>query len=133
NIPAFSGTIVTLRQMERVRSILLLAAAVLLVSVQHAGGRERTMEHATRSDQFTLFEENGKVGLKDENGRVMIPAVYEAIGWTTGKLAIIDKVVGYKANGLWRLIHTSNKVITPAEFLHLQPGEGSFLIAQKQS
>ena len=118
--------------MERVRSIFLWMV-VMLVSSQSVHGRHPDVESVVKSDNFTLFEENGKVGLKDEEGRVMIPAIYEAIGWSTGKLSIIDKVVGYQSDGLWGLIQTTNKVITPAEFLHLKPGEGSFLIAQKRS
>ena len=117
--------------MERVRLVFLLAVAV--ISTQDLFGNHRMVESVARSNNFTLFEENGKVGLKDEAGRVLIPASYDAIGWSNGKLSIIDKVVGYQSDGLWGLIHTSNKVITPAEFLDLQPGEGSFLIAQKKS
>lgn len=118
--------------MERVRIIFLWMAAVLITS-HNVRGYDPAVENESRSENFTLFEENGKVGLKDEAGKVMIPAIYDAIGWSTGKLSIIDKVVGYKSNGLWGLIQTSNKVITPAEFLHLKPGEGSFLVAQKRS
>lgn len=88
---------------------------------------------AVRSKEFSVFEENGKVGLKDENGHILIPAHYDALGWSDGKLSIVDKVVGYQSQGLWGLIHTSNKVITPAEYDELTPGEGSFLVAQKKS
>ncbi|MEX2230913.1 MAG: WG repeat-containing protein [Cyclobacteriaceae bacterium] len=91
------------------------------------------VENVIRSTTFTVFEENGKVGLKDEEGQILIPATYDAIGWSNGKLSIVDKVVGYQSNGLWGLINTSNKQVTPAEFLELRPGEGSFLIAQKKS
>jgi hypothetical protein len=118
--------------MERARFIFLWMA-VVLISSQKVHGNLPVIENEIRSENFSLFEENGKVGLKDEEGRVMIPAIYDAIGWSTGKLSIIDKVVGYQSNGLWGLIQTSNKVITPAEFVHIKPGEGSFLIAQKRS
>ena len=92
-----------------------------------------TTEPPARSKEFSLFEENGKVGLKDEAGRVLIPATYDAIGWSNGKLSIVDKVVGYRVKELWGLINTSNRVVTPAEFGELKPGEGSFLVAQKKS
>lgn len=91
------------------------------------------IEIAISANTFSVFEENGKVGLKDEKGEILIPATYEAIGWSHGKLSIVDKVVGYQSNGLWGLIHTANKLITAAEFLELKPGEGSFLIARKKS
>lgn len=114
--------------MERVRSIFLWLVLVF-VSTHSLCSNHIPFE----SNEFTLFKENGKVGLKDEQGEVLIPAIYEAIGWSDGGLSIIDEVVGYKVDGLWGLIHTTNKVITSAEYLALRPGEGDFLVAQKKS
>lgn len=118
--------------MERVR-LIFLGLAVLFVPTQNLYSKHGQAEFVTRSTNFSLFEENGKVGLKNEIGEILIPATYEAIGWSNGKLSIIDKVVGYQSGGQWGLISTSNKRITPAEFLELKPGEGSFLVAQKRS
>lgn len=118
--------------MERVRFIFLWLALVF-VSTPSLCNDDFHPALNLRSNTVTLFEENGKVGLKDERGEVLIPAIYEAIGWSDGGLSIIDKVVGYKLNGLWGLIHTANKLVTSAEYLALKPGEGEFLIAQKRS
>lgn len=118
--------------MERVR-LIFLGLAVLFVPTQYLYSNHGQVENVIRSSDFSLFEENGKVGLKDEAGEILIPATYDAIGWSNGKLSIVDKVVGYQVHGLWGLISTSNKRITPAEFLELKPGEGSFLVAQKKS
>lgn len=115
--------------MERV-CFLLVWVAVLFVP--NAGASNLPAVPVT-SEQFSLFEENGKVGLKDQEGHVLIPASYDAIGWSNGKFSIVDRVVGYQSSGLWGLIHTSNRVVTPAEFSELMPGEGSFLIARKRS
>ncbi len=116
----------------RVRFVLLWLA-VLFVSAGNAFSIDHADKDFIRSTDFSLFEENGKVGLKDQAGEILIPATYDAIGWSNGKLSIVDKVVGYQSNGLWGLIHTSNKLVTAAEFLDLVPGEGSFLVAQKKS
>ena len=118
--------------MERVRFIFLVLA-VLFVPTQYLYSNNGQVEILTRSNNFSLFEENGKVGLKNEAGEILIPATYDAIGWSDGKLSIVDKVVGYRSGGLWGLISTSNKLVTPAEFLELKRGEGSFLVAQKKS
>jgi hypothetical protein len=118
--------------MERV-SFIFSWVAVFFVSTQNIYGNPGSVEKVIRSNNFTRFEENGKVGLKDEEGQILIPASYDAIGWSNGKLSIVDKVVGYQSEGLWGLISTSNKLVTPAEFLELRPGEGSFLVAQKKS
>jgi hypothetical protein len=115
--------------MERVR-LFFFWLTVLIIPTQQlfAGVRETKIP-----DDFSLFEENGKVGLKDKEGQVLIPAAYDAIGWSNGKLAVVDKVIGYQSGGLWGVIHTSNKVVTPPEFLELHPGEGAFLVAKKMS
>lgn len=117
--------------MDRVRIFLWIV--VLLVSNASVAGVRSDTRSLIRSDNFTRFEENGKVGLKDETGQILIPARYDAIGWSNDTLAIIDKVVGYKLNGLWGLIHTSNRVISAALYHQLTPGEGAALIAQKES
>lgn len=118
--------------MERVR-INLFWVVVLFTPVGSLFATNLISTDPVQPDQFLLFEENGKVGLKDEEGKVLIPAQYDAIGWSNGKLSIVDKVVGYQSAGMWGLIHTSSKVLTPPEFLDIKPGEGAFFIAQKQS
>jgi hypothetical protein len=119
--------------MEHVRIFLLWMAVLFLPGGSLFANEDFRIGSPGRPDKFLLFEENGKVGLKDEDGKVLIPAQYDAIGWGNGKLSIIDKVVGYQSDGMWGLIHTSNKVLTPAEFLDIKPGEGSLLIGQKRS
>src|SRR3569623_186702 len=44
------------------------------------------------AEQFNTFDENGKVGLKDAQGKIVIPAQYEAIGWGDGKFSIVEHV-----------------------------------------
>lgn len=116
--------------MERVRIVFLMLAVLFVpaISIYSNDGSQSI----SRSSDFSVFEENGKVGLKDDEGRVLIPAKYDAIGWSDGKLCIVNKVVGYQSKGLWGLISTSNKIVTQAEFLQLKPAEGSYLIAQKR-
>lgn len=118
--------------MECVRFIFLWLAVVFVPALGFSA-KPAYNQPDVKPEDVSLFEENGKVGLKNGDGRILIPASYEAIGWSDGKLSIIDKVVGYQLNGLWGIISTSNKVLTPPEFLDLRPVEGSLLIAQKKS
>jgi hypothetical protein len=118
--------------MERA-CLIIWWLGVLFVATKNIYGDLLPIESATRVTGFSVFEENGKVGLKDEEGQILIPASYEAIGWSNGSLSIVDKVVGYQSEGLWGIIHTSNKRITPAEFLELNPAEGPLLLAKKKS
>ncbi|MGC3947473.1 MAG: WG repeat-containing protein [Chryseolinea sp.] len=82
---------------------------------------------------FDVFKENGKVGLRDADGRVIIPAKYDALGWSKSPFKVIDNAVGFKEGGYWGLISLDNKIITKSQYEDLNPGEGSLLLARKKS
>lgn len=83
--------------------------------------------------QYSVFEENGKVGLKNDQGKVLIPAQHEALGWSDVTFSTLGDVTGYKSNGRWGLINLSNHRITKAEFEEIFPGDASLIIARKKS
>ncbi len=83
--------------------------------------------------QYSVFEENGKIGLKNDQGKVMIPAQYEALGWSDTPFSMLGDVTGYKSNGHWGLINLSNHRITKAEYEEMVPGDASLIIAKKKS
>jgi hypothetical protein len=85
------------------------------------------------AEGYSVFEINGKVGLKNEAGKVLIPAKYEALGWSDGAFSILNNVTGYRSAGKWGLISLTNHVITKAEFDEISPTDGSLLIARKRS
>jgi hypothetical protein len=118
--------------MQRV-SFIFLWLAIFLIPTRHSYSNNERIEIPVRSNGFSLFEENGKVGLKDEKGRILIPANHDAIGWSNGKTLPFENVIGYKSGALWGLISLSNKVVTQPEFIELVPGEGSLLVASKKS
>ncbi|HYF70913.1 MAG TPA: WG repeat-containing protein [Ohtaekwangia sp.] len=80
---------------------------------------------------YIVFEENGKTGLKDGQGKILIPAIYDAIGWSKGNFSIVNNVTGYKLNDRWGLISIDNKKITTDQFAELQPVEGGLILARK--
>jgi hypothetical protein len=88
---------------------------------------------AANTNNYAVFEENGKVGLKTTDGQVLIPAQYDALGWSDGKLSVINTITGFKINGLWGLINLSNHKITKPLYDELIPGEASYLLARKKS
>ena len=65
---------------------------------------------------FQLFEESGKVGLKNEQGLVVLPPAFDALGWSDGSFSVIGQITGYKLNGNWGLINLKKEYITKAEF-----------------
>jgi hypothetical protein len=84
------------------------------------------------SREFNPFEENGKFGLKNTKGEVIIPAQYEKLGWSDGKFSVVENVIGYQLKGNWGLITIDNEKITKAEFTDLSPGQGSVIVARKK-
>lgn len=86
-----------------------------------------------QADTFQLYEENGKIGLRDQQGVVVIPATYEALGWSDDSFSMVAAVTGYKLNGKWGLINTSNKRITSPEYDRLFPADSQRILAVKQS
>jgi hypothetical protein len=64
------------------------------------------------ANSYTRFEQNGKIGLKDETGLIIIPAVYEALGWSNGSFSIANKVTGYKLKGAWGVVSLNNERVT---------------------
>lgn len=82
---------------------------------------------------YNVFEENGKVGLKNDQGKVLIPARYESLGWSDGKFSLLNDATGYKEGGLWGLITISNRIVTKPIYDGVLPGEGGLVIARKKS
>jgi hypothetical protein len=85
------------------------------------------------ADTYILFEENGKVGLKNQSGKVIISPKYEALGWSTGNFSVHENVTGYKLNGSWGIINLNNQRVTSPEYFILTPAESDLIVAGKQS
>ena len=85
------------------------------------------------AEAYNIFEENGKIGLKDTDGHVLIPPAYDALGWSEGPFSVVDQVTGYKSAGRWGIIDLTNHAVTEAEFTGLLPAEGNLIIAYKRS
>ncbi len=85
------------------------------------------------ASSYNVFEENGRVGLKNEQGKVLIPAQYEALGWSDGKFSILQSVTGYKSEGLWGMINLNNQLLTKPVYEAMFPVDGSLLIARRKS
>lgn len=84
-------------------------------------------------NQFTIVKEGSKKGLFDVNGKVIIPVVYDDLGWTKGVSSIYHKVLAYRENGLWGLIDIKNRKITTPLFTSLQPFEDKLIIASRKA
>ncbi len=84
------------------------------------------------SSPFVLFEENGKVGLKNEKGAVVINASFEALGWSNGTFSVVGGITGYKLDNAWGLINLKGQQITEPQYVNLEHAEGDKIIASKR-
>ena len=102
--------------------LYLFALASLLVS-----------HHSHLSDGYQLFQQNGKVGVKDTRGAVIIPATFESLGWSDGNFSVIGQVTGYKTGQHWGLINLKEQRLTAAVYESLLPTGGDRLIVKKNA
>jgi hypothetical protein len=82
--------------------------------------------------EFQLFEEAGKVGLKNEQGVILIPASFEALGWSDGSFSVIGEITGYKLQGNWGLINLKKELLTKAEYESLTFSGADRVVAVKK-
>ncbi len=88
-----------------------------------------TAVSVAQSKDFQLIYKDGKVGLSDASGKVVIPAEYEELGWSTGDQDPESNTIGYRKDNLWGLLALDNEKITKPEYTSLYPVKGGFYIA----
>lgn len=118
--------------MVKVSRIFLFFLLLFALSVNLYSNSGQKFSDSIEPNAYSVYEENGKVGLKDDQGKVLIPAQYEAIGWSNGKFSVINNVTGYQHGNLWGLISLNNHRVTKSEFIDLSPGEGDLIVARKK-
>ena len=80
---------------------------------------------------YERFRENGKVGLKDKQGIIIIPASFDALGWSDGNFSVIGQITGYRQNNKWGLINLKKKFITKPDYNSLTWPGGDRIIISK--
>ena len=81
---------------------------------------------------YQIFEENGKVGIKNESGQVVLAAAFEALGWSDGSFSVVGQVTGYRSKNQWGLLNLKKEFLTHAEYEELIYTGGDRLIATKK-
>ena len=85
-----------------------------------------------KANGYQLFEENGKKGIKNEQGQVIIPPSFEALGWSDGSFSVIGNVTGYRVGHSWGVINLKKEFVTKAEYETLVYAGGDNIIARKK-
>lgn len=91
-----------------------------------------TSLHPTSLNTYKIFEADGKVGMTDDQGNVLIPAAYDDIGWSKGELSPVSNTIGYRIGSSWGLISLKNERITSAEYSQLYHSGGGVIVAAKK-
>ncbi len=80
---------------------------------------------------YSRFEENGKIGLKDDVGNIVLPAAFDALGWSDGNFSLIGQITGYRKDNRWGLLNLKKELITKAEYQTLtSPGGDRVIVSQ---
>lgn len=81
---------------------------------------------------YEIFSSEKSQGVKSQQGQILIPPIYDAVGWSNQTHDVVNGLIGYRVNGKWGLINLSNKKITEPKFDKIEPFmPGKFLIAMK--
>jgi hypothetical protein len=80
---------------------------------------------------YEVFYENGKAGIRDESGNVLIPATYDALGWSDGSFSVLNNVTGYRRDTRWGLVNLKKEQITKPEYENLTSGGGDRVVASR--
>ncbi len=85
-----------------------------------------------QAEGYLLFEENGKKGIKNEKGQVVIPASFDALCWSDGSFSVIGQTTGYRLQEQWGLINLNKELITQPLYTQLIYKSGEYIIARKK-
>jgi hypothetical protein len=89
------------------------------------------LAHTVLAD-YELFYQNGKAGVRDdETGTVLIPATFDALGWSDGSFTVINSVTGYRREGRWGLINLKKELVTEPRYENLTSGGGDRVVASR--
>lgn len=76
-----------------------------------------------------VFTAGNFQGLKGSDGGVLIPPVYDALGWSDGSKDLVNDVIGYYEDGKWGLINSRNKRITTPKYAVLSSYDEQYVLA----
>jgi len=83
-------------------------------------------------DPYMVFSDNGKMGIKDEKGQVIIPPSFDALGWSDGSFSVIGNVTGYRMNNRWGVLTLKNEFLTSADYESLEYAGADNIVARKK-
>lgn len=116
----------------RVIITFLIILFVNLTLVVDANGQRNDI---STDVEFKVVNDNGRKGLINAKGKVVVPIKYDDIGWSNGETLPTDNgIIGFKQNELWGLVSVSNKTISTAQYdVLISSSSKEFVIAKTQA
>jgi len=99
--------------------VLIFLVTIFSFSIAHA-------------DSYQTFSDNGKMGIKNEKGQVVVPPSFEALGWSDGSFSVIGNITGYRINNQWGILTLKNEFITKADYESLVYAGADNIVARKR-
>ena len=90
-----------------------------------------TASLSSLASDYERFEENGKIGLKDNSGKIVLPASFDALGWSDGTFSVAGQITGYRKQNRWGLLNLKKEFITPADYETLIYSGGDRVVVTK--
>lgn len=81
---------------------------------------------------YERFEQGGKVGIRDTEGHIVIPAAFDALGWSDGSFSVIGEITGYRKGMRWGLLNLKKEFITQPDYLDLTSAGGNYVIVRRE-
>ena len=81
---------------------------------------------------LNVYEENGLKGVINQDGKEIIPAQYEELGWSEGIPVFHDGVIGFKAGGKWGIISSANSITITAKYKRIYRAGSNLIVASKE-
>lgn len=90
------------------------------------------LSHTACAIVYERFEENGKMGIRDDQGHVIVPPSFDALGWSDGRFSLIGQITGYRQGNRWGLLNLKKEYITKAVYVTLTyPGGNRVLVSRE--
>jgi len=80
-----------------------------------------------------VFSEQGKKGVRNEKGSILLNAEYQAFGWSDGLIRKTTNFIGYKQNNLWGLMSHNLQEISRPKYATLVPFEEDLFVISMKS
>jgi hypothetical protein len=80
-----------------------------------------------------VFSKQGKKGVRNENGNILLKAEYEAFGWSDNTSESVNKYIGYKKNGRWGLMSSDLQGISNPKYSSLLPFQDDLFIVSENN